>query len=261
MINIVGVEFLINFGGLGQLINELAERYDLPGHVRRDLLRGPGQHRVLRDDRQGRAMAAPAPVSAADDASAKRALSTSRGPPGRRRTRTNDRSPRSTAAARRQAAARRDRRGDPRRGRRSARSGLLFRDVVPSLVAIGTALGRLLANPDFYGNLGVDGLRDRHRDGRSGRLRAWPSASRSAPTASCRARSSRSSSTSGPTPKIIFFPVMIMWFGVGAGSKIAMGVVSCFFPVAHQRGRRHAGDRPRADPRGAQLPRLARGRW
>ena len=31
MINIVGVEFLINFGGLGQLINELAERYDLPG--------------------------------------------------------------------------------------------------------------------------------------------------------------------------------------------------------------------------------------
>ena len=29
--NIVGVEFLINFGGLGQLVNELAERYDLPG--------------------------------------------------------------------------------------------------------------------------------------------------------------------------------------------------------------------------------------
>ena len=25
---------------------------------------------------------------------------------------------------------------------------------------------------------------------------------------------------------------MLMWFGVGAGSKIAMGVVSCFFPVA-----------------------------
>ena len=31
LINIVGVEFLINFGGLGQLINELAERYDLGG--------------------------------------------------------------------------------------------------------------------------------------------------------------------------------------------------------------------------------------
>ena len=31
LITIVGVEFLINFGGLGQLVNELAERYDLPG--------------------------------------------------------------------------------------------------------------------------------------------------------------------------------------------------------------------------------------
>ena len=31
LINIVGVEFLINFGGLGQLINDLAERFDPPG--------------------------------------------------------------------------------------------------------------------------------------------------------------------------------------------------------------------------------------
>ena len=31
LINIVGVEFLINLGGLGQLITELSERYDLPG--------------------------------------------------------------------------------------------------------------------------------------------------------------------------------------------------------------------------------------
>jgi NitT/TauT family transport system permease protein len=31
LINIVGVEYLINFGGLGQLINELAERFDLAG--------------------------------------------------------------------------------------------------------------------------------------------------------------------------------------------------------------------------------------
>ena len=31
LINIVGVEFLINYGGLGQLIEDLAERYDLAG--------------------------------------------------------------------------------------------------------------------------------------------------------------------------------------------------------------------------------------
>ena len=58
MINIVGVEFLINFGGLGQLINELAERYDLPGTYGAILLRHPGERRVLRPDRTARAMAA-----------------------------------------------------------------------------------------------------------------------------------------------------------------------------------------------------------
>jgi len=36
----------------------------------------------------------------------------------------------------------------------------------------------------------------------------------------------------GPTPKIILFPILIMWFGVGPGSKIAMGTISCFFPIA-----------------------------
>ena len=35
----------------------------------------------------------------------------------------------------------------------------------------------------------------------------------------------------GPTPKIIFFPVMIMWFGVGPASKVALGALSCFFPI------------------------------
>ena len=53
LINIVGVEFLINFGGLGQLINELAERYDLRRHLCGDLLRDPGQRLRLRPDRKG----------------------------------------------------------------------------------------------------------------------------------------------------------------------------------------------------------------
>ena len=36
-----------------------------------------------------------------------------------------------------------------------SRSGLLFRDVVPSLLAIGASIGKLLANPVFYSNLYV----------------------------------------------------------------------------------------------------------
>ncbi len=48
----------------------------------------------------------------------------------------------------------------------------------------------------------------------------------------------------GPTPKIIFFPVMIMWFGVGPGSKVAMGTISCFFPVALSAAAGMRDDRP-----------------
>ena len=110
-------------------------------------------------------------------------------------------------------------------------SGLLFRDVVPSLVAIGRAIGRLLSNADFYANLGVTlseigvglviggicGLATGILLGANRFLsRAYEAFIYYL----------------GPTPKIIFFPVMIMWFGVGPGSKIAMGVVSCFFPIA-----------------------------
>ena len=36
-----------------------------------------------------------------------------------------------------------------------AASGLLFRDVVPSLAAIATAVARVLGTPDFYANLAV----------------------------------------------------------------------------------------------------------
>jgi ABC-type nitrate/sulfonate/bicarbonate transport system permease component len=39
-----------------------------------------------------------------------------------------------------------------------ARSGLLFQDVVPSLIKIAAALGALLASPDFYSNLGVTAM-------------------------------------------------------------------------------------------------------
>jgi NitT/TauT family transport system permease protein len=110
-------------------------------------------------------------------------------------------------------------------------SGLLFRDVVPSLVAIVKAIAGLLASGDFYGNLGITateigvGLLIGGLSGLAvgialGANRFLANAYESLVY------------YLGPTPKIIFFPVMIMWFGVGTGSKIAMGVVSCFFPIA-----------------------------
>src|SRR6476660_5223352 len=112
-----------------------------------------------------------------------------------------------------------------------AASGLLCRDVVPSLLAIGRALVRLLANPEYYWNLGVTA-------GEVGT--SLVIGGLSGLIVGLVLGGSRLLAKAyepylyylGPTPKIIFFPIMIMWFGVGPGSKVAMGAISCFFPVA-----------------------------
>jgi ABC-type nitrate/sulfonate/bicarbonate transport system permease component len=125
-----------------------------------------------------------------------------------------------------------------------ARSGILFRQVVPSVVTIGASLVELLGHPDlkvsllgqdvtipaFYWHLyvtvsevaialvigGFAGLAVGLL------LGANPFLSRAF---------ERYFYYLGPTPKIVFFPVMIMWFGVGIESKIAMGALSAFFPL------------------------------
>ena len=126
----------------------------------------------------------------------------------------------------------------------TADSGILLREVVPSLVVIGRSLAVLLFVPDmkvswagfafsmpaFYWHLyvtlsevaialalgGVAGLAV------GVVLGADPFLSRAL---------ERYFYYLGPTPKIVFFPVLIMWFGVGPESKIAMGTLSAFFPL------------------------------
>ena len=112
-----------------------------------------------------------------------------------------------------------------------AASGWLFRDVVPSLTAIGAAVARLLVTPEFYANLGVTAL----EVGTALAIGGVAGLATGILLGGSRYLSQAFESLLlylGPTPKIIFFPVMIMWFGVGSGSKIAMGAISCFFPVA-----------------------------
>jgi NitT/TauT family transport system permease protein len=130
-----------------------------------------------------------------------------------------------------------------------AASGLLYRDVVPSLLAIGKALFNLLTVPDMPVDLSPFGLQGTANipaiywhlyvsfyeiaigmliGGLSGLVAGIALGS---------SRLLREAYEPllyylGPCPKIIFFPVMIMWFGVGPGSKVAMGAISCFFPVA-----------------------------
>jgi NitT/TauT family transport system permease protein len=130
-----------------------------------------------------------------------------------------------------------------------AASGLLYRDVVPSLVAIGKALFNLLTVPDMPVQI------DLFRINSTITIPAiyWHLyvtfyeialgmviGCLSGLVAGIALGSSRLLRRAyepmlyylGPCPKIIFFPVMIMWFGVGPGSKVAMGAISCFFPVA-----------------------------
>ena len=112
-----------------------------------------------------------------------------------------------------------------------AESGWLFRDVVPTLPVIARALARMLSDGSFYANLQVT----------SGEIGAALGIGGSAGLlVGLVLGSNRFLSRAyegfiyylGPTPKIIFFPIMILWFGTGAGSKIAMGALSCFFPIA-----------------------------
>lgn len=110
-------------------------------------------------------------------------------------------------------------------------SGILFRDVVPSLTAIAAALAKLLGDAAFYRNLGITG----YEIGIAIAVGGGAGLAVGIALGANRFLSEAFESFLhylGPTPKIIFFPVMIMWFGVGGGSKIAMGVVSCFFPIA-----------------------------
>ena len=112
-----------------------------------------------------------------------------------------------------------------------AHSGWLYRDVVPSLLRIASALVDLLSLVDFYRNLGVT----------LGEIAgALLVGGLSGLAAGIVLGANRFLARAyepylyylAPTPKIIFFPVLIMWFGLGPESKVALGTLSCFFPVA-----------------------------
>jgi len=110
-------------------------------------------------------------------------------------------------------------------------SGLLYRDVVPTLPAIGAALYKTLSDPGFYLHLATTAYEIAIALLIGGLSGIAVGIVLGASKLMARAYEALLYYL-GPTPKIIFFPVMIMWFGVGAGSKIAMGAVSCFFPIA-----------------------------
>jgi len=112
-----------------------------------------------------------------------------------------------------------------------ASSGLLFRDVVPSLWHIAAALIATLVDRAFYTNLGVTGFEFAVAillGGVVGTIVGLLLGS----SRFLAAAYERWVHYLAPTPKIIFFPVLLLLFGADSGSKIAMGALSCGFPVA-----------------------------
>jgi NitT/TauT family transport system permease protein len=110
-------------------------------------------------------------------------------------------------------------------------SGLFYSDVVPTLPKIGVALVKLLSHQDFYWNLWAT-LQEVAVGLLIGGVLGMGAGLFVGANQFIAKAFEPYLYYLGPTPKIIFFPVMIMWFGTGAGSKIAMGAVSCFFPIA-----------------------------
>ncbi|HEY2532220.1 MAG TPA: ABC transporter permease subunit [Xanthobacteraceae bacterium] len=110
-------------------------------------------------------------------------------------------------------------------------SGYFYSDVVPALPKVAAALAKLILSADFYSHLWTTAAEicaGLLIGGGGGLVSGLVLGANRFLAAAFEPYIYYL----GPTPKIIFFPVMIMWFGVGSGSKIAMGAVSCFFPIA-----------------------------
>jgi ABC-type nitrate/sulfonate/bicarbonate transport system permease component len=112
-----------------------------------------------------------------------------------------------------------------------ARSGLLYQDVVPSLLKIGKAFGLLLIDPTTWRHFAVSaweigaGLAIGYALGIlfglvAGTRRFFGAAV--APYVDGIATA----------PKIVFLPIVMLLVGTGIGSKLALGALSAFFPVA-----------------------------
>ena len=110
-------------------------------------------------------------------------------------------------------------------------SGLFFRGVIPSSIFVIGALLRLLGDPVFWGHFGVTlfeivtGFVIGSALGMLGGLGIGMNRYAGQvfePVIEYIAS----------TPKVVFLPILLILFGIGVGSKISLGAISCFFPLA-----------------------------
>jgi ABC-type nitrate/sulfonate/bicarbonate transport system permease component len=110
-------------------------------------------------------------------------------------------------------------------------SGLLYEGVVPSSLKIAAALLKELVNPTFYYNLEFTLMEVGSSLFIGAGLGLIVGLTLGANRFAGQAYE-RYLQYVAPTPKIVFLPIMLVLFGVGAGSKIGQDALACFFPMA-----------------------------
>jgi ABC-type nitrate/sulfonate/bicarbonate transport system permease component len=110
-------------------------------------------------------------------------------------------------------------------------SGLLYKGVVPSSLRILASLAELLANPRFWFNLSVTGIEVALALAIGGGLGVLAGLLLGGIRFFGQAIEPYVNFLAS-MPKIILFPVFLVAFGIGPGSKIAIAAVACFFPMA-----------------------------
>lgn len=110
-------------------------------------------------------------------------------------------------------------------------SGLFFRGVLPSTIFIVQSMFEMLTSSAFYYHLAVTGAEV---------IIAFIIGCVSGTIVGLILGANKYTGAVfepfihylAPTPKIVFLPILLVLFGVGMGSKIALGAISCFFPMA-----------------------------
>jgi len=111
-----------------------------------------------------------------------------------------------------------------------ARSGWLYEGVVPPLTAVAAAFARLLVTAATYRHLAVTGW-----EIAAGFVIGLAAGVAAGVVMGVRRFFGRAIAPYldglATAPKIIFLPIVMLMFGVGVESKIALGTLSAFFPV------------------------------
>jgi ABC-type nitrate/sulfonate/bicarbonate transport system permease component len=110
------------------------------------------------------------------------------------------------------------------------RSGLLYKDVVPSSIHIMLAIVYEIFDPAFYHHLGIT-LAEHVVGFIVGSSIAISVGIAMGANPFFRKMLEPYLNGIGSTPKIIFLPILFLLFGTGIESKMAKGALSAFFPV------------------------------